>query len=513
MLDTQTLENAKSAYAQKNYEEALRGYYDCIKQSSGQFDAGEAGLVYHMLGNCLIKMHNYKDASDAYSKALLDESYDSLTSVHSNYALALSSTGNYQEAIAQFEKVLLDPSYKTPYKTYNGMGNAYMQLGDFASAGTAFRNAAVDESNPQPVKSLLNLGVCFMGLNRPSDAVETYKAIFEFSPDQQTLNKTYANMGQAYVAMGQMTQARESFENAIKDGSYQLSEAASSDYMRSLTPKSADVYPLPDNSSTDYSSPSSTQSYQHDDSGIDVLNDDSLDSMSYDDLPADQKLVEDNKTSIQEEDTLGAGIPSADDTGFFTLPDEGPDDLQVLLDQTNAKPKRRGRKLLIVLIILLIIAIGGGVAFWLGYGFPTQTSTVQQLFKQHEAGEDTTSCWITTSNDDDKAKIAQTMNGVAKTSDISIDYTEQSMLSSEVIVSAKLAKGGTVRYDIKLSRDFKNPLDLVGWKISSIQLAPKSTSDSSSTTALGTATDQSNVSNSTTNSGSNSSTSGSQSQN
>ena len=279
--------------------------------------------------------------------------------------------------------------------------------------------------------------------------------------------------------------------------------------MRSLTPQSVDGgYQFGDGVSSDYMGTSTPQSTQHDDSGIDVdVMGDSLQSMSYDELPVDQKLVEDNKASIEEEDTLGAGIPSADDTGFFTLPEEGPDDLQVLLDQENAKPKRRGRKLLIVLLVVLLLIIGAGVAFWQGYGFPTQTSTVQQLFAQHAAGEDTTSSWITKSNDDDKTKIKQTMNGVAKTTDISIDYSEQSMFSSEMIVTANLSKGGTVRYDIKLSRDFGNPLGIIGWKISSIQLAPKSTNESSSTTALGTATDQSDVSSSTTTSGSSTGTS------
>ncbi len=478
MLNTQTLENAKSAYASKNYEEALRGYYDCIKQSDGQFDSGEAGLVYHMLGNCLIKMHNYKDASDAYGKALLDEGYDSLTSVHSNYALALSSLGDYKGAIEQFEKVLRDPSYKTPYKTYNGLGNAYMQLGDFASAGTAFRNAAVDESNPQPVKSLLNLGVCFMGLNRPADAAETYKAIFEFNPDQQTLNKTYANMGQAYVAMGQMTDAREAFENAIKDGSYQLTDAASADYMRSLTP----------------------QSSHHDDSGIDVLGD-SLGEARYEDLTVDQQVVADNRASIQDEETLGAGIPSADDTGFFTLPTEGPDDLEILLEQTNGKKKRRGRKILIILLVIVLLIAAGAVAFWQGYGFPTQESTVKALFEQNAAGEDVTGCWVTATSDDDKTKIAKAMNSVAKTSDITIDYSSQSMLTSEMIVTANLSKGGAVRYDITLSRDFGNVLGIVGWKVSNIQLAPKSTNESDSTSTVGTTTDQNNVSGSSTSTG------------
>lgn len=462
MLNEQTLENAKSAYASKDYEEALRGYYDCLKQSGGQFEEGEAGLLYHMLGNCLMKMHNYKDATEAYDKALDDAGYESLTSVHSNYGLALTSLGDYKGAIDHYEQVLKDPSYKTPYKTYNGLGNAYMQLGDFASAGTAYRNAAVDESNPQPVKSLLNLGVCFMGLDRPSDAIETYKAIFEFNPDEQTKNKTYANMGQAYVAMGEMGLARESFEKATHDGSYMLSDAASADYMRSLAPESR----------------------QHDDSGLDVIGDEPVDNVY------GGSLMADNRASIEHDETLGAGIPSADDTGFFTLPEEGPDDLEVLLEQSNSKPKMRHRGLLIAIIIILVLVVAAGVAYWQGLGYPDQESVIYSLFEENAAGEDTLDCWVATTTEDEVIDIERTMNGVAQTTDISIDYLSMSMLTSDAIVSATLPDGGTVRYEVSLARDFSSFEGVVGWKISDIDFAFKSTNDQTSTSTVSSITDE-----------------------
>lgn len=462
MLNAKTLENAKSAYASKDYEEALRGYYDCLKQSGGQFEEGEAGLLYHMLGNCLMKMHNYQDATEAYEKALADEGYESLTSVHSNLGLALSNTGDYKGAISHYEQVLKDPNYKTPYKTYNGLGNAYMQLGDFASAGTAYRNAAVDASNPQPVKSLLNLGVCFMGLDRPADAIETYKAIFEFNPDAQTINKTYANMGQAYVGMGEMDKARECFEKATHDGSYMLSDAASADYMRSLAPQAA----------------------PKDDSGLDVIGDEPADN-----IYGSSSLMADNRASLEHDETLGAGIPSADDTGFFTLPDEGPDDLEVLLEQSNSKPKMRHRKLLIVIIVIIVLIAAVFVLYWQGYGYPTQESTINSLFEQHASDIDVLDCWVTTTSEDEVTNIERTMDGVAKTSDITIDYLSQSMLTSEAIVTATLPEGGTIRYEVSLSRDFANIQGVFAWKISDIDFAFKSTNDSTSNSTLSSTTD------------------------
>lgn len=432
------------------------------------FEPGEAGLIYHMLGNCLVKMRSFTDACKAYEKALLDTSYDNLTAVHSNYGLALTSLGEYRKAIEQFETVLKDPTYKTPYKTYSGLGNAYMQLGDFASAGTAYRNAAVDDRNPAPVKALLNLGVCFMGLNRPADAIETYKAIFEFNPDRETLCKTYANMGQAYVAQNLMPQAVEAFENALRDESYELSDAAQADYLKATAATA-----------------------RHDDSGIDMIGhsdipmtfDPAVDEQPYGGAP--------DETPFASDAVYGDGIPSADDTGFFTLPEDGPDDLSVLLQQNNLKkPRRKGKVVLVIVIIILALLVAAGVLFWQGFGFPSQETTIQSMFEKNAAGEDVSDCWIAVSDDEEAAKIAKIMNSVAPTSNISIDYLEKGMMESDAIVTATLPEGGTVRYDISLARDFSSPISWIGWKVNGIEFAFPSMQDDMAAASTSAGADQ-----------------------
>ncbi|MGI6221758.1 MAG: tetratricopeptide repeat protein [Coriobacteriales bacterium] len=457
MLNQDLLEQAKAAYDSGNYAGALRGYYTLLKEQKATFEPGEAGLVYHMLGNCLVKMRSFDDAEKAYKKALEDTEYENLTAVHSNYGLALTSTGEYRKAIEQFETVLKDPTYKTPYKTYSGLGNAYLQLGDYASAGTAYRNAAVDDRNPTPVKALLNLGVCFMGLNRPADAIETYRAIFEFNPDAEMRSKTYANMGQAFVAQGDNESAVAAFEKAL-EGDYELSEAAQADYLKASSgPAQAPV---------------------GDDRGVDVMGGyPGIDDFSHGYDPMDTRG---GNEPFEAEATYGDGIPSAEDTGFFTLPDEGPDDLSVLLEQTNKrKPKRRGLRVLLTIIIIVLVLIIGGVAlFWQGFGYPSQQATIEKLFDLNAAGEDATECWITPSSDEDKAKINKIMNSVAKTDKYTIDYLEKGMMESEALVTATLPDGGTIRYDISLSRDFSHIPGIIAWKVNGIEFAFPSTQNS-----------------------------------
>ena len=47
-------------------------------------------------------------------------------------------------------------------------------------------------------------------------------------------NRLYANLGQAYVATGQMQKAVNAFEEAIADKTYFLSDSASVDYQRAV---------------------------------------------------------------------------------------------------------------------------------------------------------------------------------------------------------------------------------------------------------------------------------------
>ncbi|MCR5846392.1 MAG: tetratricopeptide repeat protein [bacterium] len=468
MLNRQLFAEAKAAYDARDYAGALRSYYICLKEQDGPFEPGEAGLIYHMLGNCLVKMKSFDDAAKAYQKALLDTDYENITAVHSNYGLALMHQEQYREAIEQFEAVLKDPTYETPFKAYNGLGNAYMKLGDFAAAGTAYRNAAVDERNPAPVKALQNLGVCFMGLGRPQDAINTYNAIFDFNPDQATLNKTYSNIGQAYVAAEQMPEAVEAFEKALEDPTFVLSDSAKADFEKARSWK-------PD----------------FDDSGLFMSSDTLVEDYGMVQVPLPEQIDQVQPfqaiepvapMEIDPTATYGAGIPDADATGFF----EAQEGSEQGFDMEVGKPKKhRGlRAILIIFVILLLIVIAAGVLFWRGFGYPTQSQVVQDLFTAHAAGEDVSQYWVPATNEEEEQVIAKIMNSVAETDDVSIDYVEKSMLESTVIVTATLDGGGTMRYEISMQRDFSTILGSVGWKINGIEYAFPSTQNSMSTSTM-----------------------------
>ncbi len=490
MKNPEVFNAAKAAYAQGDYQEALRGYYRCLKEQMNTFAPGEAGLVMHMIGNCLIKMRFYDEAVEAYRKALIDEAYTNISAIRANSGMALLSSGHYEGAIEQFNAVLKDPSYATPYKIYSGLGSAYMQLDDLASAGTAYRSAAVDRSNPNPVKALLNLGVCFMGLNRPLDAVETYKTVFGFEPDAATLHKTYANLGQAYVALGDCKKALSMFEQAVSDGTYTLTEAASADY-QTAKDAIADHSSAPTNSFAAVGSAEADQAvqdaqdsysdlweqpvsdamfdqpahdygfYSHDFGSYEMPSngreaydaygqDEAASSYSlYDEMPADSRRV------------YGAGIPSTENTGFFDATDE-----QLIAEsKRQIKGERRRRhvvlKLLLGLVILVLLLLASGVfAYTQGYGYPSQQAVVENLFKAVNTNGDVTTYWV----NGDSTSIKHIMDAVGTTSNVEITYLSQNMTSSEVIAKATLSEGGQVYYHINMVRS------QLGWKVNSLEV-------------------------------------------
>ena len=224
-MNNETFQQARSAYVSKQFDVALAKFTECLEDTSVEKAPGEVGLLYHQIGNCLVKLKDPNEAIHAYSQALVDTSYDASGSVSYNLGMVYASQGDFEDAITNFKAVTEDSRYATPYKAYVALGNSLLKLGKSAEAGAAFRD---------PTKALLNLGVCFMALDRPMDAIASYESALQFDMKPETRNKIFANMGQAYVADGKMEKAVRAFESALADKTYVFNDAANVDYQRAV---------------------------------------------------------------------------------------------------------------------------------------------------------------------------------------------------------------------------------------------------------------------------------------
>lgn len=448
-MNNEIFQGAQTAYQNREYERALEAFTRCLEENPTALQPGEIGMLYHRIGNCLVKLGDYNEAIHAYTQATADAAYVQAGAVNFNLGNAYAALHDYEDAVRHFEIAASDAKYDAKYRAYTGMGNAYLKLGKSAEAGAAFRSAALDEGNPDPTKALLNLGICFMALNRPQDAVTSYENALQFDMSALTHNKICANLGQAYVASGQMQKAVSAFEEALADKTYFLSDSASVDYQRAIAQVSTGTSEIPptENTTTDMS-------------GLDVTADGSpLDEFSsqmtqqFDPYHYSEELYGDSQRNDYDEAYL------SDNNRFFTASDEELERWSRGLARRERKRRNVGLKILVFIFVLLLLVFAGGVfAYTQGYGYPTQEQVVDQIFADPDQARSQFAGEIS-----DKA-VNQALAAVVTDDSITINGVERSMTNSEVYLTAQAPEGGDVQYQVSLVRSG------ISWKATNIQL-------------------------------------------
>ena len=479
-MNTQVFNQAKAAYAAADYAEALQLLTECLEDTEIPAEAGEVGLLYHQIGNCLVKLGNHHEAIRAYTQAAADTAYGANGSVNYNMGMAYAALGDYEDAISHFEIAVADGKYDSPYKAYLAMGNALMKLGKSAEAGIAFRAAALDEHNPNPTRALLNLGVCFMALNRPADAVVSYESALQFDMPPALRNKLYANLGQGYVACGQMQKACHAFEQALADKTYFLSDSASVDYRRAVGAVSqgtTEITPSP----VVFDTPKAAAKAEPDTSGLDVMNSDKpvrqpASDASRDRRAAGSRTADAPQTGVapaysatddapaekrsRRSERASARHATSEDIQNKFFESTGAEDQWMKLSTAAPKKRRIGLKIAVFIMVLLIAALGVGIYFYTqGYGYPTQETVVTELFRDPDGAKGT--LFAEGIND---ATIDQLVKQVYQDKAVTIDGVNKSMSTSQVFATTTMLEGGKITYRITLIRD------MLTWKISNIEI-------------------------------------------
>lgn len=438
-MNTQLFDQATISYDNKDYRGALRAYTACLQDASTPFALGEIGLIYHRIGNCLVKLKNPAEAIQAYAQAAADPAYSAKGALQNNIGMAYASLRDYDNAVKHFEQAVEDPTYETPYKAYMGLGNAELKLGRSAEAGVAFREAALDEGNPDPAKALLNLGICFMALDRPSDAIASYQSALQFDMTPETRNRLNASMGQAFAANSQMAEAVEAFEAAIADGTYILSDSASVDYQRAL---GAIAQGMALESAGDMS-------------GLDVsTTTDALYESESDPFFYDEEYDPSAEQSVYFEAYQG------NEDKFFEASEEEIVQMSKGLAKKDRKRRNIGLKVLVFFIVIIILALGAAVFGYIqGYGWPTQEAVVEELFANPESAYE--NVFVNTLSEE---SVDSMMSAVVQDQDVTIDGVNRTMTESVVFATATTPQGGKITYEIDLVRD------LITWKATSVDI-------------------------------------------
>jgi Flp pilus assembly protein TadD len=426
-VNQQAYEAGKAAYQRADWLSAV------AKLSQAKQPGEVGGSIDHLLGNAYMKLGQYESAASAYADALRDSAYGRKGALSCNRGRALLASGHTADAIGALSSAVQDSSYPTPYKAYLALGAAYEKSGDIRNAGIAYRNAAIDEGNPNPSGALRSLGSCFMRLGRPVDAIEAYRTGLDFTTPLESQNQIYCDLGLAYVASNRMSEAVDAFSHATSDGTYRLSPEAQ---LAAKRPSETDALLA----AAGYGG-------------------------TYDPLDPTGES--------------GELIPSAEDTGFFSISE---DDI-VKQDAHERKARRKHRHtglrvFIAFLVILILLVCAAGFAYYKGYGWPTQQSVIESLFDAQTDGGDLTR-YVSGSVSD--ATLQSIESTVPSGASLAVTGTDQSMTSSTVYLTATLAEGGTQDFTVTLVRDG------ISWKVTDVSTAYVSQSSDSASNATSAA--------------------------
>lgn len=423
-MNKATFEQAQVAYENKDFASALDLYNQVIADQNFPLQSGEYGLVFHQIGNCFVKLQNYSDAIAAYTNSTSDNAYVSLGTVYFNLGMAYAYMNDFGNAITNFQTVINTENYRSKFKAYTAMGNALMKSGKSADAAAAFRSAALDNHNPDPTRALLNLGVCFMALGRPEDAIQTYTNTFQYNMKPDFKNRLNANLGQAYVACGQMQNAVNAFEEALRDKTYALSDSASVDYQRAIAAVSK---------------------------GSGEVNVNAAGPVA--------AGVAEGVTGAGEAQASDASADLASDAFVQdTMPSQDEQDAQFEQWTNSAKEaaykaqKKKSPGKIVLGVFLFVLAgciVAGSVLFCFGFGFPSQEMVAKELF--NNPIEATNTVYADNLSDTKKADLSAM---ICQYSNAQIDAVIRTVNDSTVYVTGQTEKGANVTYKIKMVRSF-----------------------------------------------------------
>lgn len=424
-MNIAAFQQAQQAYERKDYASALDFYNVVLNDQNFPLQVGEHGLVYHQMGNCFVKQENFSQAISCYMNATSDSSYVSIGTVYYNLGMAYAYMNDFGNAIKNFQTAINTENYRSKFKAYTAMGNALMKSGKSADAAAAFRSAAMDNANPDPTRALLNLGVCFMALNRPNDAITVYKNAFQYNMPSEFRNRLNANLGQAYVACGQMENAVHSFEESLRDKSYKLSDSASVDYQRAIASVSTGAENAPFESASEPSSLDKEQALFNEDPQ-------NQDSETFAQAPQNDDSFASAPELSNGEDQFAQWTQSAQEAAY------------------QPQKKKHPVKIFFIVLFFVLAAfiVAGSVLFCFGFGFPTQEMVAKDYFSNPIAAKD--KLFSDSVNDEQKSAFCSM---ISQDSNASISAVERSVNHSIVYVSAKTDKGADITYKLNMDRN------------------------------------------------------------
>ncbi|MDH4139001.1 MAG: tetratricopeptide repeat protein [Coriobacteriia bacterium] len=449
-MDDARFQEAKQAYDAGDYRTSAKSF---LAAAVGGAEGN--GAAYHMAGNSLMRLRRYSDAVTVYRHALRDEVYDRHGSVRANLAAAYSSLGDYADAVKEYGASLEEPDNTTPHKAMQGMASALVEMGRYEDAAASYRQAALDAGNPDPGKALNSLGLCFMALQRPEDAIESYKAALGFDT-YAGKGRALANLGIAFSSLGSHEEALKAFEKATQLHGHTLSPQAIEAFNQSrdaTIPKHETVEGWSTGEMPPVLPDSSGEPAGWDTGELSALGGSSTEfELDVSKAPA----VDSSGVEFGDEEAVSS---------FFTMTDEQMREIDKESRRAARDARREGSNpwIAVGIAVLFIVVVVGGLAalYTMGFGYPTQSMTVEGMLDARAEGAEVDDYWVATVAPDD---VEKEMSKLPPAKQYEIKTVQRGRGQSVVTAAVTPEDGSPLILEITLGREG------VGWKVTGIEI-------------------------------------------
>lgn len=147
-----SFDNARTALAAKNYDEAIRLFNEAAKNDPTQH------VIFANLADAYSQAKKYDDAATAYNKAI--ELKPDEAAYYNNLGIVLANAGKIDEATQKLQKSAeLNPAGAG--QAYYNLGAVLTNKGKTKEAGDAFKKAI--DLNPNMAQAYYQLGISYFG--------------------------------------------------------------------------------------------------------------------------------------------------------------------------------------------------------------------------------------------------------------------------------------------------------------------------------------------------------------
>jgi tetratricopeptide (TPR) repeat protein len=174
--------------------------------------------AYQPLGYSLARLNRHAEAIETFKQAL---QYDGTNAeVYNNLAFAAVHAERFPEAVEAAQQAItllgqtgqayqqgLQKRNDVLSHAYKNIGNAYNGLKQYNEAADALKRAA--EIEPNNAAAHFNLGLALYNGGRYSEAIEAYKSVVKLRPQ---LAAAHYNLGLSYVAINDHAGARREYD-------------------------------------------------------------------------------------------------------------------------------------------------------------------------------------------------------------------------------------------------------------------------------------------------------------